>query len=112
MPITLSRPDDREAGREKEKEGRWMEGSPRAQGYSPPLTCCLWKTRSARKMKDPASSVLAFPGNLLPRRGSQGCSGMEKLFCYCLRTVDLKLLSASESRGAFVRNADAWALHL
>ena len=47
LPITLRRADNGETGRKKRKEGRWTEGSPRARGYSPPLTCCLWKTGSA-----------------------------------------------------------------
>lgn len=36
-----------EAGRGQGRAGgRWVEGSPRAQGYSPPLTCCLWESES------------------------------------------------------------------
>ena len=36
---------------------------------------------------------------------------MEK-FCYCLRTMNLRLLSASEQHEAFAKNTDALALCL
>ena len=66
-----------------------MEGSPKAQGYSPPLTCCLWETRRVQIKKDSTSSVLACPGSCLPRRRHWGCSDTEKLFHYSFRTMDL-----------------------
>lgn len=73
-------------------EGGW--GSPRAQRYSPPLTCCLWEPESwASVLASTAASPLGegFGGSSGGRNGRSG-----------LRTADLKLSHAPQSPGALV----------
>lgn len=84
----------REAGT-TEKQGREGRsevdrGEPRTRGYSPPLTCCLWKMGVLQTKKEPTSSLLASQDSLLSR-GRHG-----EVLLLLSRLNESELLSASE----------------
>lgn len=81
-----------------------MEGSPGKRVLTPSDMLPLKDSESSEK-EGPTSPVLVSPGSLLPRRGSWGCSGAEKLLVLSQNSG-----FQSESPGAFVGNADAWVL--
>lgn len=64
--------------------------------YSPRLTYCLLKTLKGGE-KEPVCSALVSPGSLCPAvKEVKTAVILEKLFCVCLRTVDLKHSSPSQ----------------